>query len=1003
MPLRYPDSLIHNNASNHLVDSNYIKGGTRTPVANLAALYGLGSNAKDQLKARATRVWVTSENAYYLCTDENGATGPGGWIAESALGSTGATGPFGPSGATGPSGAQGTPGTPGGATGSTGATGTFQVVAANNTLDATPNFPMFISSIGTNPTIRARSDGAFSFIPNTGTLIANQIHTNGELLSGASTFSVNNLALGLESNGPYFGRTFLNTSVWENEESLVFTERHRDISTSWSKVVLNSTGKILFALSPAGFYTSTNYGLLAIERNPTGSTITDFAVSGDGTYGTVVGDGGVIALSRDSGTTWTNSNSLSRLWKAVAMSHDGRIQLAAETTPGEGRLYISTDFGLNWTVSGTLNGLTWSSVAVSSNGKLMFAVAKNNHVYGSNDFGATWTQRTTTARSYDKIAISSGGRFVVVSVNPNGFLYTSTQHGSSETFVEGSIQGDWSSVSVSGDGQNSFAAITNGLVYRNLFSSSSPTSLQYQAVRNWQSFSVSADSRIVVGTTTTNGLLFSSHAFSVKEPLILGTFNRDTNNFVSSFSDYPTRVLTVVPDISGGNSVSVGNILLGSDTLSPIFGKTRLQQSPWQISDISVGSQWLSAEIDSNATYRTIATSSNGFYQTAVGSIVARTSNNGTSWSTTNLSTQTLSSIAMSTDGKYQTVVDGNGFVYVSQNFGTTFTTTLNDVARRWTDIAMSSDGKFQIAVGTAEGSGLIYSSFNYGTTWNERANLNNGDYFGVATSSDGSRVSICNSLGIFTSPTYSATWPEWSQVSTTATNDIAVSDDGRCIVAANSTTRVSVSTNFGQTFDLRGPSLTISRVSISPTGKYMIAVPISNSDPVYISTDFGVTWNAGSSRSSIITKVACTANIGRLVGVTGTSNSLIFTSPSNFTTNLLPLELDVTTEVRLTPAISSGILTLDLSKGSFFYVTLNQAVTQMIFANVPSASRVCSFTLQLLADGTARSIVWPITVRWPGGVAPAITSAANKVDTFTFLTHDGGANWFAFITTQNQ
>jgi hypothetical protein len=26
-----------------------------------------------------------------------------------------------------------------------------------------------------------------------------------------------------------------------------------------------------------------------------------------------------------------------------------------------------------------------------------------------------------------------------------------------------------------------------------------------------------------------------------------------------------------------------------------------------------------------------------------------------------------------------------------------------------------------------------------------------------------------------------------------------------------------------------------------------------------------------------------------------------------------------------------------------------------------------------------------------------------NKIDTFTFLTHDGGSNWFAFTSSQNQ
>jgi len=131
-----------------------------------------------------------------------------------------------------------------------------------------------------------------------------------------------------------------------------------------------------------------------------------------------------------------------------------------------------------------------------------------------------------------------------------------------------------------------------------------------------------------------------------------------------------------------------------------------------------------------------------------------------------------------------------------------------------------------------------------------------------------------------------------------------------------------------------------------------------------------------------------------------------------NVTTGLLPTTGGSITgpvvitnpiEVKSTPSISSSTLNLDLSQASLFYVSLNSAITTFTLSNPPANPNVFSFVLQFVADGTARAVTWPTGTRWSGGNAPTLTSTLNKVDTFTFLTHDGGSNWFAFISSQNQ
>lgn len=112
-------------------------------------------------------------------------------------------------------------------------------------------------------------------------------------------------------------------------------------------------------------------------------------------------------------------------------------------------------------------------------------------------------------------------------------------------------------------------------------------------------------------------------------------------------------------------------------------------------------------------------------------------------------------------------------------------------------------------------------------------------------------------------------------------------------------------------------------------------------------------------------------------------------------------LDLATTTETKSTPSIALSAVSLDLAAATFFSVSLNSNAT-FTFANTPASPRVFSFMLQLVADGTQRTITWPAAVRWGGAVVPVPTSTLNKVDTYSFLTHDGGSNWFGFIVEQN-
>lgn len=106
--------------------------------------------------------------------------------------------------------------------------------------------------------------------------------------------------------------------------------------------------------------------------------------------------------------------------------------------------------------------------------------------------------------------------------------------------------------------------------------------------------------------------------------------------------------------------------------------------------------------------------------------------------------------------------------------------------------------------------------------------------------------------------------------------------------------------------------------------------------------------------------------------------------------------------EVRTTPSISAGTLTLNLENGNVFGVSLNANITTLTIQNPSASGTACSFTLALTADGTLRTVTWGASVKWAGGVAPTLTSTNGKVDIFVFTTWDAGTTWYAFTAGQN-
>ncbi|OIV42221.1 leucine-rich repeat protein [Flavobacterium johnsoniae] len=114
------------------------------------------------------------------------------------------------------------------------------------------------------------------------------------------------------------------------------------------------------------------------------------------------------------------------------------------------------------------------------------------------------------------------------------------------------------------------------------------------------------------------------------------------------------------------------------------------------------------------------------------GGTIRVSNDGGTTWTNkTAYGNFTFPKVAMSVDGKYQTIASQNKYIYTSSDYGVTWTantSTFNNLY--YTCMDMSKDGKIQA---TAVSGGYIYVSNDFGVTWIQKSNAR--DYQAIAIS----------------------------------------------------------------------------------------------------------------------------------------------------------------------------------------------------------------------------------------------------------------------------
>ena len=149
-------------------------------------------------------------------------------------------------------------------------------------------------------------------------------------------------------------------------------------------------------------------------------------------------------------------------WAALAASADGATILAAsydDTNFNAGPIYISTNAGWTWNVSGA-PAQYWYGIACSTNASKMVAVTLGGGIYSSTNSGVNWASTAAPFEPWYAVASSYDGKNLVAVTGYGGLVYTSTNSGATWTSNNVPHNHYWYRVASSADGSR-IALISN--------------------------------------------------------------------------------------------------------------------------------------------------------------------------------------------------------------------------------------------------------------------------------------------------------------------------------------------------------------------------------------------------------------------------------------------------------------------------------------------------------------------------------------------------------------
>lgn len=225
-------------------------------------------------------------------------------------------------------------------------------------------------------------------------------------------------------------------------------------------------------------------------------------------------------------------------------------------------------------------------------------------------------------------------------------------------------------------------------------------------------------------------------------------------------------------------------------------------------------------------------------------------------------------SIATNSNGTKVVAADRGGDLWTSVDSGATWTARrAGGAVHNWDAVASSSDGDNLVAVA---GEGFIFTSADSGATWTNRTPSGVTGFTGVTSNNDGSRLAVTTwSSGLYTSSNYGETWtartlPVPYADSPTYLQAVASSGDGsrlvtgsRSLAGGSNVGIIFTSANYGVTWTASAPS-GLDYIGFASNGDgSRVAAAIYGQAGVSTSLDYGVTWSLQSTGSRGVIPIA--------------------------------------------------------------------------------------------------------------------------------------------------
>jgi hypothetical protein len=331
--------------------------------------------------------------------------------------------------------------------------------------------------------------------------------------------------------------------------------------TNWQRVASSADGTKLVALTLNQIYRSTNSGTTwqKATNSPlvSSSGWSSLAGSADGStwmasvYGvpTYSGNGGIF-ISTNFGLNWVRTNAIETLL-GVACSADATKMFAVDG----GSLWTSTNSGATWQQTNLIPIIYFgvvNSISSSADRTRLVIGASNSGVYVSTNQGATWSRTSVPNRVIYHAACSADGNTLAV-MSPDRWIYISTNSGA--TWRTNTLPAaSWISGACSLDGTKMVVAATNGPIY---FSTNAGISWYSNSVpsNNWSAVAMSADGTKLTAASASGGI-FTSYV-PPQPSLNLAISN---NSLVLSWPVSSTNfALQQISDVTQANWLTLAN------------------------------------------------------------------------------------------------------------------------------------------------------------------------------------------------------------------------------------------------------------------------------------------------------------------------------------------------------------------------------------------------------------------------------------------------------------